>query len=236
VAACALGASALVTRRGLLPQVFAHGVAWWFMLGAAMFPSTETKWVVARVLVVTLSMASLGLAWPALGSTSARAELAPRAYRGLFLSGAIAAAAVGVASAIAAGWQAVQVLGGHASGIAGEVWGPTMLAIAYIASAVGVVRMRAWGVLAGIAAAAGSLVCAMPIWRDVPALGLLTACAPGALLAIPLVAARLGIGDRTRTRVATTSFVRVADATAIESACDEETAATDDERAAKLRV
>jgi hypothetical protein len=128
-----------------------------------------------------------------------------------------------VRAACGALWQAIAVVDGRASGVPGEVWGPALLAMAYLATAVGVVRMRAWGVLLGAAAALTSIACAIPVLHEVNALRLAFVCIPGALLAAPVVASRLAKKGRSGVRVepadaACTRFVTEAPSVCIEVA------------------
>jgi hypothetical protein len=179
-----------ITSRSLLRQVIARGVVWSFFLGALLIRGLGDEWSVLRGAVVALSLAGLLLAAPGMHTGGARAQFDPIAYRRPFLAGAIAAACVGFTNAFGAVWQLVAVARGHATGVPAEVWGPALLAVACIASAVGVVRMRAWGVLLAAAAALGSIACALPVWRHVSLVGLGFACLPGLLLTAPVVASR----------------------------------------------
>lgn len=104
---------------------------------------------------------------------------------------AAAAVGLGVSSALGALWSLAAVAAGHASGAPGHVWGPALLAVPCFASAVGVLRMRAWGVLLGAATAVGAIACALPVLPYVSVLGLAYVCIPGALLAAPIVASRV---------------------------------------------
>jgi hypothetical protein len=192
LAATALAVASLgIGSRSLVTQVFARGVALWVIL-LALPPWSGSSWLTLRLLTAVLSMVALRLAAPGLHTPAARAEFAPVAYRRVFLAGATAAVALGVSSAFGALWQAVAVLQGHTGGVSGAVWGPALLVIPCLASAVGVLRMRAWGVLLGAATAMGSLLCALPVLREVSLFGLAYVCLPGALLIAPVVASWFG--------------------------------------------
>ncbi len=195
-------ASVGIVRRGVLPQIFARGVAWWVITLALPPWSGSMGWLSLRLVTALLAIAALHLSAPNLETDSARAEFGPIAYRKVFLAGAAAAVAIGLSSGLGALWEAARVLEGRSSGEPGEVWGPALLAISYVASAIGVVRMRAWGVLLGVGTAIGSVACALTVLPQVSWSGLACVCVPGALLGAPLVAVRLAKRATPRLRVA----------------------------------
>jgi hypothetical protein len=203
VAGMLAAASAGIARRAMLPQVFARGVVALAVVWAALMGSSW-GWAGIELVIAGLSIAALRLAQPGLTSDAARAEFAPVAYRRVFLMGAMAAVVVGVNSAFTAVWDAVALISGHPQTPFGwsEVWGPGLLAVAYLTSVVGVVRMRAWGVLLGVGTAVGSILCALPVRHEASLLGLAYVCVPGAILAAPLVAARLRKEAPVRVRIA----------------------------------
>jgi hypothetical protein len=208
VAATLAVASVGIARRSVLPQVLARGVVAWIAVYAVVSPWEGPTMGALRLFIAALAVAALLPAAPGLGTPSARAEFAPTAYRSVFLLGAIAAVTVGISSAFNAAWESVAALVGHSSG-AGAVWGPALLAVTCLASAVGVVRMRAWGVLLGAGTAVSAVACALPVFHQASLLGLAYVCAPGVLLAAPLVASRLANDRDPRLRVASPEVARL---------------------------
>jgi hypothetical protein len=190
----ALGALAL-GRRSVSSQVFGRSVAW-LILAPSAIGVGDALWHgrlpdgYAALLAVT-SAAALVLARPALHTAEARAEFDPARYRRLFLAGAVSAGMTGLAAAffaLEAMWW-----GAHGPGLAFGA-----LAAALLASAAGVVRMRAWGVLLAIVTSVGALGAALLTGDHALALGLALAALPGALLASPLAIARLRPESRAR--------------------------------------
>jgi hypothetical protein len=182
VAAVGLG------RRSVLSQVLSRGVAWVLLtpmlvgladaLGHGRLPDAYT------VFFATTSASALLLARPALHTDEAKAEFSPVAYRRTFLAGAVAAVMAGMVVLLFAAEQLIWRQSGH--GLALAVFGS-----AFLASAVGVVRMRSWGVLLGALTALVALGAAVFAGNEFTAIGLALAAIPGALLASPLLAARL---------------------------------------------
>jgi hypothetical protein len=190
-----LGFSALVGaasiglgRRSLLGQVFSRGVAWVVLaptlvgvMGALFYGRTPDGWT---ALFAATSGTALLLARPALHTESARSEFAPVAYRTWFLAGAVASVTAGVVAALAAAellhWQGARTSLALAA-----------LSSALLVSALGVARMRSWGVLLGMLSSVITLASAFLVGGELGAIGLALAAIPGAVLAVPLVAARL---------------------------------------------
>jgi hypothetical protein len=130
------------------------------------------------------SAAALLLARPALHTDAARAEFNPVAYRRWFLAGAVASATAGIVTAFAG-------VGGLLFAHAPAALATLALAAALLASAVGVVRMRSWGVLLGVLTSLVSLGAGV-LSNDVGVfVGLALAALPGLLLAAPIAASRL---------------------------------------------
>jgi hypothetical protein len=197
-----LGAgAAAIGRRSVKAQVFGRGVAW-VVLAPVLVSLAESLWHLRLPDLVTAylgatSAAALLLSRPALHTPEAQAEFAPVRYRRLFLAGAVASSM----SATAATLFATEALR----------WGDVRLglllaslAVALGGAALGVVRMRAWGVLLAMATAVVTLGAALVSRNEVMALALALASVPGALLASPLLASRLtgrsAIGRRGATR------------------------------------
>jgi hypothetical protein len=191
-----VGAGAIgLGLRSVRAQVLARGVAWTVLapsllgvvesFGRGHLPDAPSAFFGAT------SAAALLLARPLLHTPEARAAFSPVGYRRLFLAGAVAAATAGTATLL----FALEAL----------LWGPSRAGLALaslgavlVASAIGVARMRAWGVLLALVGSVGAVVGAIVSGNEVVGMGLALAAIPGALLASPLLAARLGIGAGSR--------------------------------------
>jgi hypothetical protein len=190
-----LGVAALVgvgavgiARRSVLSQVLARGVAW-LVLTPMLMGLADTLWHRGHldahtVFFATTSAGALLLARPSLHTEAARAEFSPVAYRRIFLAGGVASVMTAVVVGFFAAEQLEWVNRGHGLALAA-------LAAALLASAVGVIRMRAWGVLLGMVTSVVALAAAVFSGNELTAVGLALAAIPGALLASPLLAARL---------------------------------------------
>ena len=176
-------------RRSVLAQVLSRGVAWFVL--TPMLVGVAASLVSGRLpdgytaFFAATSAGALLLARPALHTEAARKEFSPVAYRRVFLAGAVASAMVATAVAISA---AALMPEGVGLGV-----GLAALAAALFASVIGVVRMRAWGVLLGGVTSVVALVAALFSGQELVSIGLALAALPGLLLASPLVAARLGV-------------------------------------------
>ncbi|MDB5215171.1 MAG: hypothetical protein JWO86_3098 [Myxococcaceae bacterium] len=147
-----VGAAAL-TRRSPFAQVVGRGIAWnffvlqaWVLAVRAMAGDIRP---IGALLVIAPALA-LVIARPLLQTAAARAAFAPRASRTLFLAAATASIASAVYAAPLAlrAWTYGSPMIGAAS---------TFLVAALVAQAAAVLRMRAWGVVLGVATAAGVL-------------------------------------------------------------------------------
>jgi hypothetical protein len=191
VFAAVLAAGAIgFVRRGVLSQVVGRGIAWLSLLpvGTQVVATLLGGHLpeAPAVLYSAAMSSALLLARPALHTDEAKAQFSPVGYRRTFLAGAVAAVAVGVVFAL---YAIVPI-------VDGDMAQPPLLAVsamaaANLAAAVGVVRMRAWGVLLAMLASAGALGAGILSWNILEALGLALAAIPGALLGAPLLAARL---------------------------------------------
>jgi hypothetical protein len=225
LAATAFGLS----RRSVRVQVFSRGVTW-LLCGpsvlAALFMLIGGHHIDASVLGVALaSSAALLLARPALHTKEALAAFGPVAYRRVFLAGAVAsvtaATLIGIMCFDNGGW-------GHvARGVA-----EAGVTLGLLASAVGVLRMRAWGVLLGGLTSAAALVAAAVLGSG-DAILLALAAVPGLILLLPVLHSRVA-RDRNKTaaiavptRVMTAPLLRVAPAedAASDEAVEEEASA-----------
>ena len=187
--AVVVGAAAVgLSRRSVLAQVFARGIGWGVLIPMVL-ATAESLWSrhlpdARSAFFLTTSAAALLLARPALHTAEARAEFSPVGYRRVFLAGSVAAVTVGST----VGLFAAEALR----------WGETRIAFALsalaaslLASAAGVVRMRAWGVLLAMVTSAAALAVGLLSGSEVVAFGLALGALPGVLLASPLVGARL---------------------------------------------
>lgn len=183
-----LGVSAVVaagafglSRRGVLAQVLSRGVAW-VVLTPTLFSLAETLHggrlpSGAEAFFAATSAGALLLARPALHTPEARAEFAPLAYRRAFLAGAVASATAGLVAGTAA--------------VADPSIGLAALAFALLASAVGVARMRSWGVLLGVVSSMACLAAALVVHDVFGVVGLALAAMPGLMLGATVTAARV---------------------------------------------
>lgn len=142
--AAVVGLTALgVTRRSLVAQVLSRGALVLVLVPSLIegVAALSHGHVVPTALVLALSSGTALVATrPLLETRDAHAAFAPRAFRGWLLAGSIALAAAGlVASLLAFASFAVDTAS----------LSLTALAVSYFASAIGVVRMRSWGVFLG---------------------------------------------------------------------------------------
>lgn len=187
-------ASLLLLRRGVIAQVLGRAMAWVILLPAGAGVLADLlgghRPELGAVGFVASSATALLLARSTLHTREARREFDPVAYRRIFLAGATAT----LTGALAVGMYAVAAI---AWGPRGDGVGLTALAVAMLASALGVLRMRGWGVLLGGATAVGSLAAAALVHDEFAGVALALAALPGALLASPLILARLRPPDPT---------------------------------------
>jgi hypothetical protein len=192
VAAVVAAAAVGLGCRSVLVQVLSRGVAW-FVLAPMLLGLVEALFRghlpdAHVVFFATTSAAALLLARPALHTEAARAAFSPVAYRRVFLAGA-------VASTMTASAMAFFGLERLLWGLFSEPVGPGLALVAsaavLLASAVGVLRMRAWGVLLGGLTSVAALGAALLFGSSFLAIGLLLTALPGLVLASPLLVARL---------------------------------------------
>lgn len=177
-----------LAQRSLAGQVLSRGMAWIVFLPTLVV--TVAQMIggslpdAAAALLALASGGALFLAHPMLGTKEARREFAPRVFRRWFLAGATASSA----TAFCTGAIAIDSFSRH-PGIAA---GFGALTLALFGSAIGIVRMRAWGVLlAGVTSLA--LLVAALFQREVEAsFALALAALPALGFAIlPVLLARL---------------------------------------------
>jgi hypothetical protein len=187
--AAVLGIAGLgMTRRSLVVQVLSRGAAW-----VTLFPSLlVTGFTLMRGSTPNTEMTGLALATasalllarPMLHTKEAREPFAPKAFRRWFLAGSTATAA----TAIAAGAIALDTFPYHPVVVGAFL----AIALSLLASAVGVVRMRGWGIVLGAATSTILLVSAL-FMRGPEAVGLGLFAMPTLLLhLLPLLIARAG--------------------------------------------
>ncbi|MBX3233197.1 MAG: hypothetical protein KIT84_20610 [Labilithrix sp.] len=158
-----LGVSALgITRRSLVAQVLSRGAAWVTLFPMAIvflaqiFIRHHIPDFTETALTATTATA-LALSAPMLRTKEALASFAPKAYRRLLLAGSTATAA----TAFLTGGIALE-LAGASSKLDLALSVPFAgLTLALLASAIGVVRMRSWGIFLGAATGIVLLVAAV---------------------------------------------------------------------------
>ncbi|MDB5215812.1 MAG: hypothetical protein JWO86_3739, partial [Myxococcaceae bacterium] len=134
---------------------------------------------------------------PMLNTAEARTAFAPSSFRRWLLAGATASAGSGIVASLVA--------------LDGMRWHPAAsiplaaLALAQLASAVGVVRMRAWGILLGGLTSVITLLTAL-FMHDAAGLALAIATIPGFMLLLPVLVAKQ---QRAKAEAAS-SYTRVA--------------------------
>lgn len=187
-----------LARRSMTAQVLSRGMAWTVLAPSVLvtvfsFSGGHPEWVAAAL--TAGSGGALLLARPMLHTAEARKEFAPSSFRRWLLAGATAAAGAGIVSGVF-GLDAVKWHIGTAVPL-------LALALSLLGSAVGVVRMRAWGILLGALTSAVALVTAL-VLHNAAGLALMLAAIPGIMLILPVL-----IAKRQRTKAEASSFTRV---------------------------
>lgn len=197
----AVGAAGLgLARRSMPIQVVARATGWTVLAPSVLvtlfsFGNGHPEWTAAAL--AATSGSALLLARPMLHTAEAHAEFAPTSFRRWLLAGATASAG----SAIVAGLLALDGLRWHPAAAI-----PLLgLALSQVASAIGVVRMRAWGILLGGLTSVIALITAA-LMHDAAGLALALATIPGFMLILPVLVAK-----RQRAQAeAASSYTRVA--------------------------
>jgi hypothetical protein len=199
--ACAgvVGAAGVgLARRSMTAQVLSRGTAWTVLAPSALVTSFSLAnghpdWTAAAFAAATGG--ALLLARPMLSTAEARAEFAPSSFRRWLFAGATASVTAGLVT----GLFALEGLRFHpASAIALGA-----LALSLLGSAVGVVKMRAWGILLGALTSIVTLLAAVAM-HDAAGLVLALASLPGMMLVLPVV-----LAQRERARAGARPFTRV---------------------------
>lgn len=186
-----------MTRRSLVAQVLSRSAAWLVLLPSLVVSGASfLHGSIPPIEVLGLAAstgAALALTRPMLHDDEARAAFAPKAYRSWFLAGSTASSAV----AIIAGGISMVALGREPA--MGLAFGA--LSLSLLASAIGVLRMRSWGVLLGAATSLALLFAAAFVPRE-PRGALMLAAAPPLLFhLLPVLFARW-LGTAPEARVA----------------------------------
>jgi|GEM_PF-2206534 len=177
-----------LARRSLLTQVLSRATAWLVFAPAAMVTAVSAVVSHSHVDLVAAGLAAtsgaaLLLARPMLHTAEAKATFAPVGYRRWLLAASTAASAAGLTAGMIA-FDMMRWSGDRAAGLAIGALGVSLLA-----SAVGVLRMRAWGILLGAATSIATLLAALVV-RDAASLVFALAALPGMMLALPVLLAK----------------------------------------------
>lgn len=202
--ACAgvVGAAGVgLARRSMSAQVLARGTAWTVLVPSALVALVSTlsgghpEWMAAAL--TAGSGGALFLSRPMLHTAEAKARFAPNRFRRWLL----AASTASVTTGLVTGLFALDAMRWHpGAGI------PLLaLSLSLIGSAVGVVRMRAWGILLGALTSAFALLTAAAFMHDAEGLALALTAIPGFMLLLPVL-----IAQRDRARDETAQKYRVA--------------------------
>lgn len=201
VAVAAVG----LTRKNIVAQVLSRSMAWMVLLPTGVVAAVEAMrghldpGVAA---FAATSGAALLLARPMLHSEEARAAFHPHKFRRTFLAACTVASTI----ALVVGMTAYE---GLRSGHFVEGIGLGALAASIVASAVGVLRMRAWGIALAALSALVSLVSAMVVGGGAGVV-LATTALPGVLFLLPVLLAKLGVGDVPAPPAAGMTYARIA--------------------------
>lgn len=195
-----------LAKRSMAAQVLARGAGWTVLAPTALIAivsmcTGHTDLTAAAFAVGSGS--ALVLARPMLDTAEAHAEFAPSSFRKWLFAGATASVSAGLVSGLFA--------------LDGLRWHPATavallgLSVSLLASAIGVVRMRAWGILLGALTSVVTLVAAA-VMHDAAGLALALASLPGLMLVLPVLVAqreRSRAGDRSYTRISSQIGVEV---------------------------
>jgi hypothetical protein len=191
LAGLALAAFGL-SRLSVIAQVLSRGVAWLLFAPAAIatlvilvLRHMPDLWLVGTALATGTALL---LSRPALATKEARAAFAPVAYRRWFLaSSTVTAAAAALTGFIALAYFQWDHMEGRSDPTA---FAALALSCGLFAATVGVLRMRAWGVLLGGVTALATLVAAICV-RGTDGASIALLAVPGLMLGYPVLASRL---------------------------------------------
>ena len=198
-----------LARRSMTAQVLSRGMAWTVLAPSVLVTifslfGGHTEWMAAAL--TAGSGGALLLSRPMLHTPEARAQFAPTSFRRWLLAGATAAAGAGIVAGVF-GLDSVKWHIGTAIPL-------IALSLSLLASAVGVVRMRAWGILLGSLTSIVTFVAAMAL-HDAAGLALALAAIPGMMLILPVLLAK-----RERAKAEASSFTRVSSHVSFDLAVD----------------
>lgn len=180
-----------ITRKNVFAQVAGRGLAWIVFAPCAVVMAVELlRGRLMEPALTAFGLASglaLFLARPMLDSDVARAEFAPSKFRRSFLAACTAAVSTGLVTGMVA-WEML----GQAEVLSGI--GLAALGTSMLASAVGVLRMRGWGIALATLNAIVSLVAGATVGNGA-GFALAATALPGALFLLPIVLAKLGLGE-----------------------------------------
>jgi len=187
-----------LARRSMSAQVLSRGMAWTVLVPSVLVTvfsvfGGHPEWMAAAL--TAGSGGALLLARPMLHTAEARKEFAPSSFRRWLLAGATAAAGAGIVTGVF-GLDAVKWHMGTAIPL-------IALSLSLLASAVGVVRMRAWGILLGALTSVITFVAALAL-HDAAGFALALAAIPGVMLILPVL-----IAKRERAKAEARSHTRV---------------------------
>ncbi len=195
VAAAGVG----LARRSMVAQVLSRGAAATVLVPAALVTAASTLWGHTDWAAAAFAVGSGGallLARPMANTAEANAEFAPTSFRRWLLTAATLSVSTGLVSGLFA--------------LDGLRWHPTsaiavgVLSLSLIASAIGVVKMRAWGILLGALTSVGALIAAA-VMHDMAGFVIALASIPGLMLVLPVL-----LAQRDRARAGASAFARVA--------------------------
>ncbi len=196
VAGVAVASGLLFMRRSAVAQTLARGGAWSVIFPGvtiAIMSATHGYAVSMHALWPSLlAGAALLVARPLLDDERARLTFAPIALRLWFLGAAAAAVGAGLATTE----LALAYLSTHGlfkAGLALALLGTTLLA-----SGIGLVKMRGWGIFAGALSAILAVATGLSFGWYTLTWPLVATSIPGALMVATLLAARAGFGSTSR--------------------------------------
>jgi hypothetical protein len=198
-------ASIGLTRKNVFAQVMSRGLAWIVFAPSAVVIAVELmKGRLMEPAMTAFGVTSglaLFLARPMLDTDEARAQFAPTKFRRSFLAACTAAVTIGLVTGMVA-WEMLwhgMLLGGI---------GLAALGTSMLASSLGVLRMRGWGIALATLNAIVSLVVGAVV-GDAQGFAIAATALPGALFLLPIALAKLGVGEDASARA--TSHVRIAE-------------------------
>jgi hypothetical protein len=173
-----------LARRSMTAQVLSRATAWTVLTPSLLVAVISTltgrpEWMAAAL--AAGSGGALVLARPMIHGAEAKAKFAPTSFRRWLLASATASATAGMVTGLFAleslRWQPVTAI-------------PLLaLSLSLIGAAVGVVRMRAWGILLGGLTSVVTLIAAT-LMHDPAGVALLLTTLPGFMLLLPVVLAK----------------------------------------------